>query len=307
MPLSISIVIPTYNRPHILSDLVSQCCLQLKDNDTLCVVWQGKFEPVIPDLTKMKLRLVHVAKPNLPHARNVGIRETNGDIVLFLDDDVQIKNGLLEAHRALYDDARVGAVAGRIKDSNFTEGLDVPAQFDETCGKLTQNFCVNKSQETISLMGAHMSIRRDALVKLGGFDECYKQNALWEDVDMAFRLQKAGYTLLYSHVAEVIHLREKYGGCRTQQGIAYLFHQFANTAYFALRHAKKKHAGEWFTYWKYRLEYETRKKTLFFRNDPFRVLVGCIGACAGALRYVTQQVAGNTGPTVKTKTCRLSN
>jgi len=280
---SIDVIIPTYNRPLRAEILALSLVPQLSESDRIIVVWQGNAKPDIRETGNV--RLLHVGAASLPRARNAGIRAGRSDLVLFLDDDVTVEPGLLDAHREAYSVPSIGAVAGRIDDPLFDMKDNRPASFDESTGRLTQNFCVDKSQFTVSVMGANMSFRRQALVAVGMFDENFTHNALWEEVDAAFRLRKAGWAVWYSHSAMVHHLRDMHGGCRTDAALAYCFHQFANTAYFAARHCAGNFRKSWFTYWKYRLEYESRKKILWFRHDPLMVTAGMAGAVVGILRH----------------------
>jgi len=285
MPPSIDVIIPTFNRAVRVKRLVESIAGQLKENDKIRVVWQGSERPDIQESARIKL--VHSSPANLPKARNKGLAATAGGVVLFLDDDVEILDDrLLEAHRSMYCEEDIGAIAGNIEDPLFDSLETLPSRFDETTGELVQNFSVGKSQYTISLMGANMSIRRKALEQIKGFDENFIKNALWEDVDCAFRLRTAGWKIWYCADARVRHARDSLGGCRANNQRAYCFYQFFNTAYFAARHASKQYCRTWFTYWKYRLEYISRKKNVWPRHDPVMVLMGILGACAGIARFV---------------------
>lgn len=297
MDTSIDVIIPTYDRPLRAEKLALSLVPQLSAADRIVVVWQGKARPDIRETVSM--RLLHLRRPpSLPRARNAGIRAGKSGIVLFLDDDVTVFPGLLDEHRKSYNDASggasgsasgsasVGAVAGRIDDPLFDAVGDSAAFFDETTGRLEQNFRVDKSQFTGSVMGANMSFRREALLAVGLFDENFSHNALWEDVDMAFRIRKAGWAVWYCSTAMVQHHRDETGGCRADMARKYCFHQFANTAYFAARHCPAKYRKSWFTYWKYRLEYESRKKILWLNHDPGMVAAGISGAAAGLLRHL---------------------
>jgi GT2 family glycosyltransferase len=284
MPLSIDVIIPTFNRALRVKRLVEGITGQLKENDRICVVWQGNEKPDIQESACIKL--VHSSPANLPKARNKGLAATTGSVVLFIDDDVEALNDrLLEAHRNAYREEDIGAATGYIEDPLFDSRETLPSRYDETTGELVQNFSVGKSQYTISLMGANMSIRRKALEQIKGFDENYIKNALWEDVDCAFRLRAVGWKIWYCADARVRHARDQQGGCRAKNQRAYCFYQFSNTAYFAVRLAPRMYFRTWFTYWKHRLEYISRKKIVCLKHDPVMVLMGVLGACAGIARH----------------------
>jgi Predicted glycosyltransferases len=288
MILGIDVIIPTCGRTQRVNSLVGALINQLTENDSLYVIWQGM---VIPEVQESRqVRLVHSSPPNLPRARNKGIAAGTGEIVLFLDDDVEILDKcLLSAHRSPYFEEDIGAVAGFVDDPLFNARNALPSRFDETTGELVQNFAYAESQYTISVMGANMSFRRKALCAVNGFDENFKGNALWEEIDCAFRIRKAGWKIWYCKDARVKHLRDASGGCRSAGPYAYCFHQFANTAYFAARHAPKKYYTSWFVFWKYRLEYLSRKKMAWLKYDPIMVLAAVAGACGGIVRFVAKR------------------
>jgi GT2 family glycosyltransferase len=284
----IDVIIPTFGRTHRVKSLTDSLISQLAENDCIYIVWQGTPKPDVQE--SRQVRLVHSSPPNLPRARNQGIAAGMGEIILFLDDDVEILDKcILTAHRKSYFEEEVGAVAGFVDDPLFNARNALPSRFDETTGELVQNLACEKSQFTISVMGANMSFRRKALLAINGFDENFTKNALWEEIDLAFRMRKAGWKIWYCADARVRHLRDAEGGCRGGETYAYCFHQFANTAYFAARHASKKYYASWFVFWKYRLEYLSRKKKGWLKHDPIIVLAGILGACRGIVRFVIKR------------------
>jgi len=285
MKNKIDVIIPTFNRPKSISNVVSSILPQLKDNDAIYVVWHGSQKPLIKE--NYKVHIIHCKPPySLPRLRNFGIKAGCGDILVFLDDDIEAGENLLEAHRESYFSLKIGAVAGRIIDPYFKPEENRNSFFDEKTGYLLQNFCKEESGPAISVMGANMSFRRSALEEIGAFDENFLKIANFEEVDAAFRIRNAGYEIWYNSKAIVKHLREESGGCRIKSKTKNIFYMFLNTAYFASRYAPKKYLNSWLTYWKYRLEYETRSKVLWFKHNPFWVLAGIIGAAIGIFRYI---------------------
>jgi GT2 family glycosyltransferase len=287
MALSIDVIIPTYNRPSRISHLCDRIATLLHKDDSLYVIWQGDIKPEIP--VSPKIHSLQSSPPNLPRARNRGVSLGHGGICLFFDDDIEIMtNEIIEFHRKAYSERDIGAVAGYIDDTQLDKRGDKPSKFDETTGEIVQNFSVNCSQNSVSIMGANMSFRRQALQEVGGFDENFKSNSLWEEVDCAFRIRKAGWKIFYCSNARVKHLRVENGGCRGQKekSARYIYHQFANTAYFASRFAQPRYYRSWFRFWKYRLEFLSRRKNFLFKHDWLLVAAGILGASGGIARYV---------------------
>jgi SAM-dependent methyltransferase/glycosyltransferase involved in cell wall biosynthesis len=287
----IDIIIPTWGRPHRISHLVMDLLGQCTPDDRIVIVWQGIQKPQAPD--DHRVGLLNQKIPNLPAARNAGLRSGGAPMVLFIDDDCEVQGGLLDAHRHCYSDPSIGAVAGFIDDPLFVGDFPEPSSFNSTNGKTRQNFHTNRSCVAISLMGANMSFRRSVLEKIGGFDTQYIHNALWEDVDASFRVQNAGYVLWYCSEARVRHLRQQTGGCRSDTSAGHLYYFFRNTAYFACTYAPRVHAVSWVRFWMYHLEYFSRKDytpvwRLPFKHNPRLVAAGLTGAIAGCVAWATR-------------------
>lgn len=286
----LDIVIPTYNRPQLIPPLVEMLAKQCLEGERIIVVWQGALPPAAPKGSAL-VQYLALARPNLPAARNRGIKASQAGTILFLDDDIVPAPDLLAHHRACYDDPDVSGVAGFVDDPLFIRERPLPSFIDLSRGDCIQNFACAVSQKTASVMGANMSFRKSALESVGGFDGNFKRNALWEEVDCCLRLLAQGHLLHYCAEAKVKHCREDQGGCRGDRNKGrYLYHQFANTAYFASRFAKPENYGQWFTFWKYRLEYFTRTEK---GRDFFRVAAGMAGAIGGIARFFLSGVFGN--------------
>ncbi len=288
---AMDILIPTYNRPALPGPLIEALTGQLREDDRLFIVWQGDQQP---DITVEDRRIIslHQPHPNLPVARNVLLNIGGNPVILYLDDDCRMSEGLLDEHRKVYRDPTIGAVAGFVDDPNAPSGAAVPSQFNPSTGELVQHFALPQSGPSLSVMGANMSYRRTALEKIGGFDTNYRHNALWEEIDVSFRLQHAGYAIRYCSTAKVTHLPASSGGCRQDTSAGHLFHLYANTAYFACCYMPVRHLRTWLRFWKYRLEYLSRRPssdhsgTSRIRHDPLMIIAGISGVFSGFYRFI---------------------
>lgn len=282
---SIDIIIPTYSRSDKIEPLCRSLSSMLRENDHIYIISQcEKTEISASD----NITHLHLKKPNLPAARNIGLLAGKGDLVLFLDDDVVPMDGLLDAHRKCYNNPSIGCVAGYIEDSLFFKNQNAPSIINLKTGECRQNFSFEKSQFTISVMGANMSFRKDLLINIQGFDRDYKGNAHWEDIDCAFRIQTSGHKIWFCSEAKVIHQRDPLGGCRKHTGSIYAFHVFANTSYFACKFVPIRYFFSWMYFWKYRLEYLSRIKDdcSFFKHDPAVISAAFLGTVMGIIRFI---------------------
>ncbi|BBY27919.1 glycosyltransferase family 2 protein [Mycolicibacterium sediminis] len=106
----------------------------------------------------------------LSGARNTGLRAAGSDVVAFLDDDARAEPGWSEAMVAHYTAEDVEGVGGyAMPDWPDARPSWLPAEFDWVVG------CSYVGQPTTvapvrNFIGANMSLRRDALVMVDGFD-----------------------------------------------------------------------------------------------------------------------------------------
>lgn len=284
---SIDIIIPTYKRGLAAINLANLLIQQLQPDDSITIVWQNKEKP--PKSYHPSVNTIYLPHPNLPEARNAGLYTKNNAIVLYLDDDVIPDKNLLDAHRRCYDNPDIGAVAGFIDDPLFMPSKKA-SWFDYRTCQLIQNFSCAISQKTISFMGANMSFKRVVLENIGGFNKNFTHNALWEEIDCAFRLLNSGFDIFFCSDAKVKHIRMTKGGCRTDKGACEIYHYFANTTFFSCTYLRFRYFFDWFEFWKNRLEFMSRKsdtkntKTVMSHKLIY-LIAGLLGIIAGFVRF----------------------
>jgi len=166
------------------------------------------------------VRYIEEPTPGLSRARNAGLAVASGSIVAFPDDDVVVDEYWLESLRdafATYPDAV--CVTGRIEPlelgTRAQSFLEQFATYDK--GDVTRVYRLDAPPEDIPLFpytaghfgsGANMAFRRDALVKLRGFDPLLGAGTRargGEDLDICIRVLLSGDTLVYEPRAVVRH------------------------------------------------------------------------------------------------------
>jgi GT2 family glycosyltransferase len=226
----ISVVIPTYGREEPLRDTLKDVLKQNYANFEVLVVDQTpKHEPetqaYLDELsTAGKIQLYQVTWASLPGARNYAIRRAKGDIVLFLDDDVQLEPEFLQSHARNYvDRPELGALAGRVFDrmkladsgGNLKiEDLPPEAMDPGIAWYYIDLVHTVKPQRVLTVRGCNMSFRRELFTKHGlTFDERFRGSAVREESDFCLRIRQTGYQIWYDPEASLIHLGEETGGC----------------------------------------------------------------------------------------------
>ena len=247
MAPAVSVIVPTYRREAPLRRCLAGLLAQRHDAFEVIVVDQSPdHEPetwaalrALPS----HARHMRLARPSVTAAANAGARLAGAPVLVFLDDDVELDDlDLLARHAAHYTDPSIGAVAGRMAHADWSEALAPPRLRGGTLAFLDVNFDHGQPLDVPTTCAANMSVRRDLVVRLGGFDERYTANAFRWETDFSVRLTRSGYRIRYDPDARVVHHFGTPGGCenanllsRADGSHAWYVPFFRNNTYFALK------------------------------------------------------------------------
>ncbi len=249
---SISVAIPTYCRESELVDTIHQLLnLEFPPGEILIV---DQSEEHLPQTKQQLSKLADLQRitwikrptPSIPKAMNYALLTAKSDVVLFLDDDVIIDSEIVREHRSEYRKNDICLVAGQIIQSwqkqlgpnafAFRDGnSDDPDAF---------MFNSNKRMFIKRFMGGNFSVRRQAAIELGGFDENFVRVALRFEAEFADRLTGAGCKIIFQPKASLKHLRAQEGGTRAyglRMQTAKPAHTIGNYYYlFTAKHVYKR-------------------------------------------------------------------
>ena len=194
---ALSVVVPAYNHAAFLPDLLSALAPQLVDaNAELVIVDNGSLDDSSATIRHLAAslnvpgRLVRLS-PNRgrARARNVGVVHAHAPIVAFTDSDCAPAAGWLAAAARPFDDDQVGVVQGRTLPR-----ADQPRPF------FNHFIDIERFDGTYST--CNVVYRRAAVCGVGGFDPGLDY---WEDVDLGWRVHRAGWLAAYAPGAIVFH------------------------------------------------------------------------------------------------------
>lgn len=212
-----SVVIVTYNRPDYV-----RTCLEHLASQT-----HAPLETVVVDASPdTRTRDVVADFPGVVYLRNdlglghmaasraIGVAHTTGEVIAFIDDDAFAEPTWLEEILRRYDEPDVGAVGGRARNNQpgeESEGIDRIGLLLPD-GTLTGNFAADPGHdvEVDHMLGANMTYRRDILAEVGGIHDHFPGTCLREDSDTSLRIRKAGYRIIYTPDAVVLHVGGTY-------------------------------------------------------------------------------------------------
>lgn len=209
---SLVVVIPTYGREQVLLNTLESLMGLLPAASGIEIVDQTPLhEPHVRQQLENwamqgSIHWLQGSKPSIPASMNRGVAEVNGEIVLFLDDDIVPDSRLIEAHSFAHMESRGDLIAGRVLQPWHNDQHDAHP-FTQTVGEYKKEF-----------MGGNFSIRRDLLIRLGGFDENFKGAAYNFEREFADRLLEHGHTIWYEPSALIRHLHHSSGGTRSKGG-----------------------------------------------------------------------------------------
>lgn len=202
-----SIIIVTRNRPDYLKNCLKLLNQQSYSNFEIIVVDSSDETNQFIEKSYPKIKYIryHQGK-NMAISRNIGILNSIGEIVVFIDDDCFVEKDWVKEIAKSFNEPQIGGVGGRVIQENVSLYTDDPSQV----GRITPNglllgFFDYDGQESFTvdyLVGCNMSFRREILEKLGGFDPIF---SVWNDVDMSMRVRNLGYSLIFNPKAKLVH------------------------------------------------------------------------------------------------------
>lgn len=204
---ALSVVIPTYRRPHLLD----QALASLREQD----IPHDEFEVIVVDdasgpQTVAVLEQAAAMSENLhwvtqsrnrgpAAARNRGVDLATSSLLLFMDDDIVASPSLVKTHIALHaDQPETYGVVGLVE---WLPSLDItpfmawletfPLQFG--FATMTEGL---QGDPTGAFYTCNLSMKRSLFETVGGFDERFPF-AAYEDTELAIRLIRQGFELDY--------------------------------------------------------------------------------------------------------------
>lgn len=226
MPAQFSLVVCTRNRREqllrLLESVREHCAERVRSWEVLVVNNASTDDTASAVMAAssgfpMPLSLVEESRTGIAFARNCGLAQSSGGVIVFVDDDVTLEAGYFVALEQAFSDEEVAVVGGRIQ-TVFPLG----AQADymrvvksENCGSTGEYDLGSHKIELVAQPGVryphggNSAFRRSILSQLAGFNT----ELGWglevvmpgEETEFYKRALKAGYRILYEPRAAVLH------------------------------------------------------------------------------------------------------
>ncbi|MDO4707271.1 MAG: glycosyltransferase [Porphyromonadaceae bacterium] len=207
----LSIIVPVYNRPDEVRELIVSLTRQAMHDYELIIVEDGSslpcraevehYAPLLPSYT-----YISISNGGPSKARNAGARIATGDYLLILDSDVVLPGGFLltveSSLRRTGADAWGGPDAAAPDFSPMQKAVSYAMTSFWTTGGIRGGRA--SGMERFKPRTFNMGCRRDLFLSLGGFSEDMRYG---EDIEFSLRLVASGARVLLFADAYVYHKR----------------------------------------------------------------------------------------------------
>lgn len=200
----VSVLVPTLGRQEYLRKLLAQLRDQTIKPFEIIVVDQTPIEERDTDLesdfSDLPLRVFYLEQPGQCSSRNLGLQESTGDYILFIDDDDEVWPDLIERHIKNLKRFRAQASCGVADEAG--------------AGKLPEAFTYLRASDVFPTNNT--LIEKDALRQSGLFDLAFDRGQR-ADHDLGTRLYLSGALMVLNPEISVFHHHAPAGGLRTHK------------------------------------------------------------------------------------------
>ena len=210
--LDVSVVIPSLNSP-IIDKTINSLKAQSYPFEKMEVIIVGDDNF---GLIKEDKNIKFIRKPsNAPKAMNIGVKHATGKYLFFTDADVVLSKDCIAYLVKCHVEENVDIVGGRLlyNGDNFWTMCDSLSWFHHTQE-------VTERGVAIHLPSANLSVRREVLLEVKGFDE---ELATGYDMDFSQKLRRKGYQIFYEPRAVAYHHPPKRNSLRSILKHSYVY------------------------------------------------------------------------------------
>jgi len=202
-----SIIVPVYNRPNEVNELLKSLAAQTEQNFEVVLVEDGSTLPcqTICEAYKDQLEVHYFAKPNSGRSltRNYGMERAQGDYFLFFDSDVIIPADYIQKVNHYLEDTQADCFGGPDKAHHSFSILQKAISYSMTSFFTTGGIRGSKkSLEKFVPRTFNMGFSRKVYAKVGGFKDMFG-----EDIDLSTRISEASFSVKLFPTAFVYHKR----------------------------------------------------------------------------------------------------
>ncbi len=228
--IDLSIVVVNYNVKEFLQNLIESIRKASKNISTEIIVVDNDSDDGSVEIIQQKYPFVNLIKKKenvgFGKANNIGLKIARGKYILMINPDTIVREDTFTKMIEFFEsNNEVGLAGCKVLNSDGTLQLacrrgfpGVWTSFTKVTGlsslfpksKLFAKYNLtyldeNDTYEVDAISGAFMFMRKEVYEAVGGFDPIFFMYG--EDLDLCYRVQKAGFKVYYVHTTEIIHYK----------------------------------------------------------------------------------------------------
>jgi glycosyltransferase involved in cell wall biosynthesis len=208
----VSVVIPTKNRSALLVEAIDRIESQTVSRDQYEVIIidndsSDDTRTVLEQKAKTygNLKFGVQEKPGAAATRNAGLRLAKGELILFIDDDVQAERALIQSHLDCHQKNPSASVIGAVS-MPWGDTTDPFLRYLRD-HRILNPYTPSKGPIDFSYYHTcNVSTPTNVLLNVGGFNENFQIYGM-EDIELGYRLEKAGSRMVFAPDAKAVHYR----------------------------------------------------------------------------------------------------
>ncbi|MDR2920952.1 MAG: glycosyltransferase [Tannerella sp.] len=204
----LSLIIPVYNRPQEIDELLQSLTNQTEDGFEVIIVEDGSqiksLDIVEKYQDKFPLSYYYTLNGGPGQARNYGATKANGVYLIVLDSDCIIPPDYIREVKENIEKTNADAFGGPDRASDSFTPVQKAINYSMTSFFTTGGIRGGKKKmDKFYPRSFNMGIKRDVYEALGGFAKM----RFGEDIDFSIRIYKGGYKVALFQSAWVYHKR----------------------------------------------------------------------------------------------------
>jgi glycosyltransferase involved in cell wall biosynthesis len=210
--INFSIIVCTYNRCEYLKETIESiidaidnrqdCELLIIDNNS-----GDQTSAIVKSFNScLSLKYFLETRQGLSHARNRGMQEAAGEVLVYLDDDIELPSNYFEVCDQIFQNPEIAISGGKV----LPHKVNIPDWLPKKYYFLVSVFDEGNEPKHIAyLMGANFAIRRSTALQIGEFNTNLGRKgsslAGGEEIDYLNRASQLGFRIMYNPDQKLWH------------------------------------------------------------------------------------------------------
>ena len=189
----VSFIVPCFNSENTVEICVNSILGQLKfDGEEIIIINDGSTDNTLEIINQYKnhknvIIKTHDKNMGLAAARNTGIQNACGEILIFIDSDMEVKKDWLSKAMAIFKNKNIVGVMGQYAPVPKTPLNKLDQYLYSSLRGAKKKYVDGDAIPFQYFLFSNTAIRKSVFDALGGFDEKFKEYG-GEDTELAIRL-----------------------------------------------------------------------------------------------------------------------